>query len=52
MATAMADGNATETATAMVDGKRNGKWPTATAMGGDDGGGNGVGNGDGDGDGD
>ncbi len=38
MATAMADGNATERAVAMVDGNRNGngrrqwQWTTATAM--------------------
>ncbi len=47
----MADGDATETAVAMVDGNRNGKWPTAMEMGGSNGNGNGVGNGDGDGDG-
>jgi hypothetical protein len=44
----MADGNATETAVAMVDGNRNGKWLMATAMGGSYGNGNGVGNGNGD----
>ncbi len=48
---AISDGNATETAAAMVDGNCNGKWLTATAMGGSNGNGNGVGNGDGDGDG-
>jgi hypothetical protein len=52
MATAMADGNATETAAAMVNGNRNGKWPMATAMGSGDSDGDGVGNSDGDGDGD
>jgi hypothetical protein len=51
-ATAMANGNTTETAAAMVDGNRNGKWPIATAMGGGNGDGDGVGNGDGDGVGD
>ncbi len=48
-AMAMAGGNATETAVVMVDGNCNGKWLTATVMGGNDGDGDGVGNGDGDG---
>ncbi len=47
----MADSNATETAAVMIDGDRNGKWLTATAMGSSDGNGNRVGDGDGDGDG-
>jgi hypothetical protein len=51
MVTAMADGNATETAAAMVDGDHNGKWLMAMAMGGSDGNGDVVGNGDGDGNG-
>jgi hypothetical protein len=46
---AMADSDATETAAAMVDGNRNSKWLTATAMGGGDSDGNGVGDSDGDG---
>ena len=50
-ATAMADGNATETAAAMVLDNRKSIWPAATAMGGGDGNGDGVCNGDGDGDG-
>jgi hypothetical protein len=48
---AMADGDATETAAAIVDGNRNGKLPMATVMGGSNGDGNGVSDGDGDGDG-
>jgi hypothetical protein len=51
MARAMADSNATETTAAMVDSNRNGKWPTATAMGSGDGNVDGVGNSDGDDDG-
>jgi hypothetical protein len=50
-ATVMADGNATETAAAMVLDNRKSIWPAATAMGGGDGNGDGVCNGDGDGDG-
>ncbi len=40
----MADGNTTEMAAAMVDEDRNGKWPTAVAMGGGNGDGDGAGN--------
>ncbi len=45
----MADGNATETAVAMVDGNCYGKWPTAKAMGGSNSNGDGVSDGDRDG---
>ncbi len=48
---AMADGNETETAAAMVGGNRNGIWPTAMAMGGSNSNGNRVGNSDRDGNG-
>jgi hypothetical protein len=48
---AMADGNATETAMAMIDGDCNGKWLTMTAMSSSNGNGNEVGNSEGDGNG-
>ncbi len=51
-ARAMADGDATETAAAMVNGNRDGNGRTTAAMGDGDGDGEGVGDGDGDGNGD